>query len=50
VDLWTTQARCPQAPEDAKEAYGHGIRAKRSKSGAVSFEVLDVEAENAPVE
>src|SRR5438046_9562066 len=24
-------------PEDAKEAIGHGIRAKRSKSGAVSF-------------
>jgi hypothetical protein len=37
-------------PEDAKEAFGHGIRAKRSKSGAVSFEVPDVEAENAPVE
>jgi predicted phage-related endonuclease len=37
-------------PEDAKEATGHGIRAKRSKSGAVSFEVLDVEAEDAPVE
>jgi hypothetical protein len=26
------------------------IRAKRSKSGAVSFEVLDGEAEHAPVE
>jgi predicted phage-related endonuclease len=26
-------------PEDAKEAIGHGIRAKRSKSGAVSFEL-----------
>ena len=26
-------------PEDAKEATGHGVRAKRSKSGAVSFEV-----------
>jgi hypothetical protein len=25
-------------PEDAKEAIGHGIRAKRSKSGAISFE------------
>jgi predicted phage-related endonuclease len=37
-------------PEDAKEAFGHGIRAKRSKSGAVSFEVVDVEAENASVE
>jgi predicted phage-related endonuclease len=27
-------------PEDAKEAMGHGIRAKRSKSGAVSFDLL----------
>lgn len=30
-------------PEDAKEAVGHGIRAKRSKSGAISFEVQAVE-------
>jgi predicted phage-related endonuclease len=30
-------------PKDAKEAIGHGIRAKRSKSGAVSFDVLSVE-------
>jgi predicted phage-related endonuclease len=29
-------------PEDAKEAIGHGIRAKRSKSGAVSFDLLTV--------
>jgi hypothetical protein len=28
-------------PEDAKEATGHGVRAKRSKSGAVSFDLLD---------
>src|SRR3954468_8950742 len=27
-------------PEDAKEALGHGVRAKRSKSGAVSFELM----------
>ena len=27
-------------PEDAREAFGHGVRAKRSKSGAVSFEVM----------
>jgi predicted phage-related endonuclease len=27
-------------PEDVKEAVGHGIRAKRSKSGAVSFDLL----------
>ena len=34
-------------PEDAKEAIGHGIRAKRSKSGAVSFDLLDMEASHA---
>jgi hypothetical protein len=28
-------------PEDAKEASGHGLRAKRSKSGAISFELLE---------
>jgi hypothetical protein len=28
-------------PEDAKEAIGHGLRAKRSKSGAVSFDLLN---------
>ena len=27
-------------PEDAKEASRHGVRAKRSKSGAVSFDLL----------
>ena len=37
-------------PEDAKEAYGHGVRAKRSKSGAVSFEMIEVEAGDASVE
>jgi predicted phage-related endonuclease len=37
-------------PEDAKEAIGHGIRAKRSKSGAVSFDVLSREAADAPVQ
>jgi hypothetical protein len=30
-------------PEDAKEAVGHGIRAKRSKAGAISFDLLEVE-------
>jgi len=30
-------------PEDAKEAIGHGIRARRSKSGAVSFDLLSTE-------
>jgi YqaJ-like viral recombinase domain len=28
-------------PEDAKQAIGHGLRAKRSKSGAVSFDLVD---------
>jgi predicted phage-related endonuclease len=28
-------------PEEAKEAIGHGIRAKRSKSGAISFDLLE---------
>jgi hypothetical protein len=37
-------------PEDAKEAIGHGVRAKRSKTGAVSFDVLEREAVHAPVE
>jgi predicted phage-related endonuclease len=37
-------------PEDAKEAIGHGVRAKRSKSGAVSFDVLDREAARASVQ
>ncbi len=31
-------------PEDAKEAIGHGLRAKRSKSGAVSFDLVALEA------
>jgi hypothetical protein len=30
-------------PDNAKEAIGHGVRAKRSKSGAVSFDVLNME-------
>src|ERR1700693_6010839 len=37
-------------PEDAKEGIGHGIRARRSKNGAVSFDVLQVEAAHAPVQ
>ena len=36
-------------PEDAKEAVGHGVRAKRSKSGAVSFDVLEAEMSHAQV-
>jgi hypothetical protein len=37
-------------PEDAKEAEGHGLRAKRSKSGAISFELMAMEADHAPLE
>ena len=36
-------------PEDAKEAIGHGIRAKRSKSGSVSFDLLGAEGSYAAV-
>jgi len=34
-------------PDDAKEAAGHGVRAKRSRSGAVIFELLEPEASHA---
>jgi putative phage-type endonuclease len=37
-------------PEDAKEAIGHGVKAKRSKSGAVSFDALETEATRAAVQ
>ena len=37
-------------PEDAKEAIGHGLRAKRSKSGAISFDLVDAESANAPLQ
>src|SRR6266850_5442214 len=37
-------------PEDAREASGHGVRAKRSKSGAISFEVLREEPGHAAVQ
>jgi predicted phage-related endonuclease len=34
-------------PEDAKEAIGHGVRAKRSKSGAISFDLVRTEGHHA---
>jgi hypothetical protein len=37
-------------PEDAKEAFGHGVRARRSKSGAMSFDLLETESGHAPVQ
>ncbi len=36
-------------PDDARQAIGHGIRAKRSKSGAISFDLLNTEAGHAAV-
>jgi len=36
-------------PEDAREAIGHGLRAKRSKSGAISFDIVEGEGGNAPL-
>ena len=36
-------------PEDAKEAIGHGVRAKRSKSGAITFDLASPEATHAAV-
>ncbi len=35
-------------PKDAKEAFGHGVRARRSKSGAVTFDLLGSEPGHAP--
>jgi predicted phage-related endonuclease len=37
-------------PEEAKEAFGHGVRAKRSKSGAISFDLLATGAADASIE
>jgi predicted phage-related endonuclease len=37
-------------PEDAKEASGHGLRARRSKSGAISFDLLDLGASHAALQ
>jgi hypothetical protein len=36
-------------PEDAQQAIGHGVRAKRSKAGAVSFDLVTTEAGHAAV-
>src|SRR5215831_18850243 len=36
-------------PEDARQAIGHGVCAKRSKAGAITFELLKPEGGNAAV-
>ena len=37
-------------PEDAKEAIGHGLRARRSKSGAISLDLVDTEITDASLQ
>src|SRR6266403_2750553 len=37
-------------PEDVKEAAGHGLRARRSKSGAISFDLVETEADHAALQ
>jgi predicted phage-related endonuclease len=37
-------------PKDARECSGHGVRGRRSKSGAVSFDLLETEGAHAPVQ
>ena len=37
-------------PEDAKEASGHGVRGKRSKAGAISFDLLAMENGDAAIQ
>ncbi len=36
-------------PDDAQQAIGYGVRAKRSKSGAISFDLLTVEGSHATI-
>ena len=33
-------------PEDAQQAIGHGVRARRSKSGAISLDLLKLDGES----
>ncbi|MET4261098.1 hypothetical protein ABIC09_006065 [Bradyrhizobium sp. S3.12.5] len=37
-------------PEDAREAIEHGLKAKRSKSGAISFDPVQGEMTHAHVQ
>jgi predicted phage-related endonuclease len=37
-------------PDDAKEAVGHGIKAKRSKAGAISFDAVERKDANASMQ
>ena len=52
--IWNTKRAKAElkklVPEDAKEAIGHGVRAKRSKSGAISFDLHEPEAGDAALQ
>jgi predicted phage-related endonuclease len=37
-------------PNDAKEAIGHGVRARRSKSGAISLDLQELEGQHAALQ
>jgi len=37
-------------PQDAQQAIGHGVRARRSKSGGITFDLLKVEDGDAGVQ
>jgi hypothetical protein len=37
-------------PEDAQQAIGHGVRARRSKLDTISFDLLKMEANHAPIQ
>ena len=37
-------------PDDAQQAIGHGVRAKRSKSGAISFDLVSADDDHAAVQ
>jgi hypothetical protein len=39
-----------QVPDDARQAIGHSLCAKRSKAGAITFELLKQEDGNATVQ
>ena len=34
-------------PADAQQAFGHGLRAKRARSGAISFDLLNAMGKDA---
>jgi len=47
---WAKTGLKQLVPADAKEAFGHGIKAKRSRSGAISFDLLAEERGHAALE